>query len=116
MPVMRHYIKWYREGKSNEILRDCPALMLFHSPIQEPKGAENCIVATFHSVFMAQIIGIGTCINDLISPACNEDPKIRKLLDLPKDREIYASMTMGYPKYNFKQSIPRKLAEVRYLD
>ena len=26
MPGMRWYIRWYREGKSNEILRDCPAL------------------------------------------------------------------------------------------
>jgi nitroreductase/NAD-dependent dihydropyrimidine dehydrogenase PreA subunit len=115
MPGMHWYIRWYREGKSNEILRDCPALMLFHSPIYEPMGKENCIIAAFHAILMAQIENIGTCFNDLIPPACNRIPEIRKLLDLPDDREVYASITMGYSKYQFKRTVPRKVAEVRYL-
>ena len=116
MPGMHWYIRWFRDGKSNEILRDCPALMLFHSPINEPVGVENCLIAAFHSIMMAQILGIGTCFNDIIPPACNKVTKIRKLLDLPNDREVYASITLGYPKYSFKRITPRKLAEVRYLE
>ncbi len=115
MPGMHWYIRWYREGKSNEILRDCPALMLFHSPIYEPVGAENCLIAAFHAIMMAQVMRIGTCFNDLIPPACNRVPEIRKLLGLPDDREVYASITMGYSKYEFKRIPPRKLAEVRYI-
>jgi nitroreductase len=116
MPGMRWYIRWYREGKSNEILRDCPALMLFHSPIYEPMGAENCLIAAFHAIMMAQVMRVGTCFNDLIPPACNRVPEIRSLLGLPDDREVYASITMGYSKYQFKRIPPRKLAEVRYLE
>jgi nitroreductase len=116
MPGMHWYIRWYRAGESNEILRDCPALMLFHSPINEPVGAENCLVAAFHAIMMAQVIGIGTCFNDLIPPACNRIPEIKELLGLPDDREVYASITMGYSKYNFKRIVPRKLAEIRYLE
>ena len=113
---MRWYIHWYREGKGNEILRDCPALMLFHSPILEPLGAENFIIAAFHAIMMAQTMCIGTCFNDLIPPACNRVPDLRKLCGLPDDSEVYASITMGYPKYKFKRIPPRELAEVRYLD
>jgi len=116
MPGMHWYIRWYREGKSNEILRDCPALMLFHSPIYEPMGAENCLIAAFHTIMMAQVMGIGTCFNDLIPPACNRVPEIRDLLGLPEDREVYASITMGYSKYPFKRIPPRQLAGVRYLN
>ena len=116
MPGMHWYIKWYREGRSNEILRDCRAIMLFHSPVLEPMAAENCLVAAFHGVFMAQVLGLGSCFNDLIPPACNRVPKIREMLGLPSDHEVYASLTLGYPKYKFKQTIPRKLAEVRYLN
>ena len=115
MPGMHWYIRWYREGKSNEILRDCPALMLFHSPIYEPVGAENCLLAAFHAIMMAQVLKIGACFNDLIPPACNRVPDIRKLLGLPDDREVYACITMGHPKYEFKKIPPRKLAEARYL-
>lgn len=116
MPGMHWYIRWYREGKSNEILRNCPALLLFHSPIFEPMGSENCLVAAFHTIMMAQIMKIGTCLNDLIPPICNKVPKIRDLLGLSDDREVHASITMGYSKYEFNRVVPRKLAEVRYLE
>ncbi len=115
MPGMRWYIRWYRENRSDGILRDCPALMLFHSPVREPMGEANCVIAAFHAILMAEVLGIGTCFNDLIPPACNRVPEIRRLLDLPEEREVYASLTLGYPKYQFKRIIPRRLAEVRYL-
>jgi hypothetical protein len=115
MPGIRWYIQWYRENRSDEILRGRPALMLFHSPVREPKGEANGVIAAFHAIFMAEILGIGTCFNDLIAPACNRVPEIRRLLDLPEEREVYASLTFGYPKYQFKRIIPRRLAEVRYL-
>ena len=115
MPGMRWYIRWYRENRSDEILRDCPALMLFHSPALEPMAEANCIIAAFHAIFMAEVLGIGTCFNDLIPPACNRVPEIRELLGLPEEREVYASLTLGYPKYRFRRIIPRGLAEVRYL-
>ena len=63
---------------------------------------------------MAEALGIGTCFNDLIPPACQRVPEIQKLLGLTDDREVYASITMGYSRYRFKQ-VARKLAEVRYL-
>ena len=116
MPGMHWYIRWYREGKSNEILRDCPALMLFHSPIFEPMGSENCLVTAFHAILMAQVMNIGACLNDLIPPICNRVPEIRSLLGLSDNREVHASVTMGYSKYQFKRVVPRRLAEVRYLE
>lgn len=116
MPGMRWYIRWYREGKGDEILRDCPALMLFHSPFMEPMAEANCAIAAFHAIFMAQVLRVGTCFNDLIPPACNRSPEIRKFLGLPAEREVYSSLTMGYPRYPFRRTIPRRLAEVRYLD
>lgn len=115
MPGMHWYLRWYREGKSNEVLRDCPALMLFHSPAFEPVGEQNCLLAAFHAVLMARTMDIGTCFNDLIPPACNRDPEIRKLIGLPDDREVYAGITMGYPKHPFRRIVPRELEEVRYV-
>jgi len=116
MPGMHWYIRWYREGISNEILRDCCALLLFHCPVFEPMGSKNCLVAAYHAIMMAQVMKIGTCLNDMIPPICNRVPKIKDLLDLSDDREVHASITMGYSKYDFKRVIPRKLAEVRYLE
>ena len=115
MPGMRWYIKWFRDGASDEIRRDCPALMLFHSPINEPMGEENCVVATTYADFMAQVLGVGACRNDLIPPVCNRSHQIRELIGLPNDREVYSGLILGYSKYKYKRSVPRQVAEVRYL-
>jgi len=115
MPGMHWYLKWKREGRGDEILRDCKALMLFHCPIREPMGATNCALSAFHAILMAEVLEVGTCFNDLIPPVCNRSAKIRRLLALPEEREIHASLTMGFAKYKFQKAIPKNLAEVRYL-
>lgn len=115
MPGMHWFIKWYRSGRKNEVLRDCPALLLFLSPVNEPVGAENCLIAAFHAILMAQTLDIGTCLNDLIPPACNRKKEIRQLLEIPEDREVYASVTLGFPKYQFKTVPPRKLSAIKYF-
>jgi hypothetical protein len=76
---------------------------------------ENCTIEAFHAILMAELLGIGTCFNHLIPPACNYDSEVRSIIELPRDCEVYASLTAGYPKYLFKRSIPLRLAEVRYL-
>jgi hypothetical protein len=89
--------------------------MLFHSPINEPMGEENCVVATTYADFMAQVLGIGACRNDLIPPICNRSHKVRELIGLPNDREVYSSLTLGYSKYKYQRTVPRQVAQVRYL-
>ena len=115
MPGMHWYIRWYREGRSDEILRDCPALMLFHSPVFEPSGDENCLLAAFHAVVMAETMDMGTCLNGLILPVFKRIPEARELINLPVDREVHASITLGFSKYPFRRVVPRDLEEVRYL-
>lgn len=115
MPGMRWYKQWYQEGLSEEITRDCPAVMLFHTPILEPGSQANCVIAAWNAVLMAEALGVGTCYNEMIPPPCNKIPELREMLRLPDENEVFASLTMGYPKYKLKKTIRRKLSEVRYL-
>jgi ferredoxin len=116
MPGMRWYLKWKKGGMGDEILRDCKALILFSSPILEPMAEANCSISAFHGIFMAEILGVGTCFNDLVPPACNRSKKIREFLSLDKDREFYSSITLGFPKYKYRKVVPKSLAEIRYLN
>ncbi len=116
MPGMRWYIKWRKEGKGDEITRDCPVLILFHSPVMEPVGDENCLVASAFSLLMAQTLGVGGFINGLVPPAVNRSKDLRKLVELPEDRDVYASLSLGYSKYKYRKTVPRRLVEVKYMD
>jgi ferredoxin len=115
MPGMRWYIRWRKEGRGDEISRDCPALMLFWGPADEPMVEANCTLAAFHAVLMAEALGVGTCFNHLIPGACNQSPELRAMLSLADDAEVHAGVTMGYPAIKFRRAIPRRAAEVRYL-
>jgi ferredoxin len=114
MPAFRLYRKWHEEGKSDELRRDAPAVMFFTSPVDEPEGDMNCMIAAYHAVLAAHVLHVGTCINGLLPPACNRSPEIRRLINLSAGREVYACITMGYPKYRFERIIPRRLATVTY--
>jgi len=115
MPGMRWYIRWRNEGRGDEISRDCPALMLFHGPADEPMVEANCQVVALHALLMAETLGVGGCFNHLISAACNRSPELRDMLSLREDAEVHASVTLGYPAVKFLRAIPRRAAEVRYL-
>jgi len=116
MPGMRWYLRWREEDRSDEISRDCPALLLFHGPSNEPMVSENCTIAAFHAILMAECLEVGSCFNHLIPPACNRSPTLRAMLGLPDDREVYDSITLGYPRYKWRRTVPRRLAEVRFLE
>jgi hypothetical protein len=64
---------------------------------------------------MAQTMEIGTCLNGLIPPVFKRVPEARELINLPEDREVHASITLGYPKYPFRRIVPRDLKDVRYI-
>ena len=115
MPGMRWYIRWRKEGRGDEISRDCPALMLFWGPADEPMVEANCTLAAFHAILMAETLGVGTCFNHLIPSACNRSPELRAMLGLAEDAEVHAGVTMGYPAIKFLRAIRRQAAEARYL-
>ena len=115
MPAMGWYLRWLREGQENALIRDAPALMLFHAPADGPDPEANCMVAAAFATVMAESLGLGSCINGIVPPICRRNPELRALLDMPAGREVYASLTLGSPRYRFRRTLHRPLAEVRYL-
>lgn len=115
-PGLEWYERWYREGRSDEVRRDAPVVMLFHAPVDTAVGDESCLIAALHAVFMAETLGVGTLVNGFFGPACNQSPELRAMLHLPPDREVYASLCLGYARHPYRRAIRRRLAEVRYLD
>ncbi len=115
IPGLRWYVRWYREGSSDEVRRDSPALMLFHAPLDEPEGDACCMIAATYAVLMAETLGVGSCINGLIPAGCNRSADAQRVLGLPDNHEVFAALTLGYPRLTFKKTIPRAGGEVRYL-
>jgi nitroreductase len=72
-------------------------------------------MAAWQAVLMAESLGLGSCVNGLIPPACNKVPELRSLLGLPEGNEVHACLTLGWPKVKYRKTIRRHLAEARYV-
>ncbi|HAR48896.1 MAG TPA: hypothetical protein DCR81_02060 [Smithella sp.] len=51
---------------------------------------------------------MGTCLTGLLTMPLRYSGKLRKKLNVPKDKLIYASLVMGYPAYRFTNTVSRK--------
>ena len=117
------YYRYYQVFKKNlkngktrgMILRGAPAVIVVHSIGKEPIRTADCAIATSNMTLMAQILGLGVCWMGFIIDASLKDPRIKAILDIPKSRNILSCITVGYPKYTYKKSIPRKPPEINWM-
>jgi hypothetical protein len=60
-------------------------------------------------------MGLGGSIMDIIPPAIDRDPELRKMFCIPDDQEVAAALILGYPRYKYQRGIRRKIRGVHWL-
>ena len=115
MPAMVWYRRWHEEGVGDEMRRDAPVVMLFHCAPDEPEGEITCQLAAYQVVLLAETLGLGTCINGMLEAVCQKSDEAQEIIGLPEGQVVHAGLTLGYPKYRFTKTVPRKLTGVRYV-
>lgn len=114
MNGMDYYIEKHREGK-DYILHHAPVLILVCAPAGETFGADNCNIATTNIMNYAHALGLGTCCIGFLTVMLKYSRKLRKLLQLPGNCTVYASLVMGYPAYTHKFDVQRRLPRITWL-
>ncbi len=111
-------IKRRRENNETEgmIFRGAPAVIVIHGLKENYLGQTNSALALRNIELMAQTLGLGSChVGFLVSAADMKTKKINKIMGLDSSRKIYGALMIGYPKYKYKESIPRKNRELSGL-
>jgi hypothetical protein len=60
-------------------------------------------------------LGLGGSIMDIIPPAINKSPELRKMFTIPDDHDVITSIIIGYPKYKYRRGIKREQKEVSWI-
>lgn len=113
--VMDYAQKQNAETGRDFILHNAPALILIHGPKRARFASDNCNIAATTMINYAHALGLGTCLTGLLTMYLRYSGNLRKKLNVPKDRRIYASMVMGYPAYKYTNTVSRKKPEVQWL-
>lgn len=109
------YVREQHESTGRDyVLYDAPALILLHAPKKERFAAGNCSIAAANIMNYAYAMGLGTCFTGFMTMALQKRRKLRDKLSIPKNREVFASLVMGYPGYMHSNTVSRKKPDIRW--
>lgn len=108
-------VKRLKTRTGDILTHNAPAALVFHA---DPKSTntphEDCSIAAAVAVLYAEVSDLGTCFNGYLSIGLNYSRRIRKMLGIPKGHRVYAALTIGYPKYTYRNMVYRKSVSVEY--
>jgi nitroreductase/NAD-dependent dihydropyrimidine dehydrogenase PreA subunit len=101
-----------QKTNSSQVCHQAPAVMLFHGPASKLGMAKTDadIWATYTSIY-ANTLGLGSCFIGFIVKAMERNKGMRKEFNIPEGHEVYASLTLGYPKNKYINETSREEPE-----
>jgi len=97
------------------VFRNAPVVIVSYGFRTNAMARANCSIAARNMEIMAKTVGLGTCWVGFLTVAAHHAKKIGKYLGIPDDHNIYSAIMVGYPKYKFRKTIPRKERQVRWI-
>jgi len=106
IPITRRYVEAWNAGR-DPILRDAPAVMIFHSTPHASTPKDDCVIAAHTVTLAAMTMGLETCYIGLLEMAAKRSPALMAAMDLPPGNEVYSVLIIGYPKFQFARTVAR---------
>ena len=89
-----------------------PVLLLAHVPVEDSFGRDDATYAAYNVILAAQRMGLGNCLIGYFIYALENSGQLRRRLGLPDTRRVEVALVMGYPKYRFRRTVPRRSMEI----
>jgi nitroreductase/NAD-dependent dihydropyrimidine dehydrogenase PreA subunit len=111
---MEYYMKLQESGR-DLILHNAPALIVLHAPALSFFASDNCNIAAANICNYAHSKGLGTCFIGFVTLSSRFNKKLCSIMELPKNRKVYASLVIGHPKYPHPYTGSRKKIDISWL-
>lgn len=111
---MPYYLDEIKKGR-DFILHNAPVLILVHAPKKGSFANENSNISAGNIMNYAYSLGLGTCYIGFLNLSLKYSKNLRKLVNLPQGRMVYASIVMGYPAYTHTNTAARKKPVIQWL-
>lgn len=96
------------------ILHNPSVLLIFHASKRLAFSNVNATLALHNATMVIHALGLGCFYAGYLVPAGQANKKIRDVLSLPKDHQIYGALAIGYPKFEYKKWIERRPAKIHW--
>lgn len=115
VPLMRNRLPELKQGLEDTITRHAPAMIVFHADRNAENYTTDIYIALTYGFLAAHALGLGATAIDLIPPAIENSPALRKLFAIPESNVVVAAMILGYFRYRYQRGIKRELKSVAWM-
>ncbi|MBY9000264.1 MAG: nitroreductase family protein [Candidatus Heimdallarchaeota archaeon] len=91
-----------------------PIVIILYAPPYSKMTGPDAGIALTHGMLAAQSLGLGTCWIGFAQEYLWRSKKTRKTLGIPKDRNVYGVLVMGYTDIKFERAPPRRELSVKW--
>ena len=112
--TMDYYIAENIRGR-DFILHDAPVLILISTPRGAAFGPDNCNIAATNIINYAHARGLGSCYIGFLVLMLRRSRKLRRLLQISRDRSVHVALVLGYPAYGHANTAFRKTPPVKWV-
>ncbi len=95
---------------------NAPVLIICHTdPSKTSFPTWDVSLANMQMLLMAEVLGLGTCLNGALIRAIEYSTELRASFPIPAEHEIPVSFMVGYPALNFVRTVYREPAQVTWI-
>jgi len=106
--------EWDEEG-TDRLFHGATAAILVTGKKDAGCPAEDALLATENILLAAHAMGLGSCLIGFAVEAIRREPKLRRLLGIVADEEVYSVIALGYPAVAYLRPANRKVVVPRIL-
>ncbi len=110
---MKGLVTKAKDGK-DPIFFNAPCVIVLHSPVYGNMAGCDSGIALTHGMLAAQSRGLGTCWIGIAQETVQRIKKLGKWLGIPKGRQVWGVMILGYPKVKFLRAPPRNSLNIEW--
>ena len=115
IPLLKSRLPELKRGEEDTLTRYAPAMIVFHASKTAENYEADAYVALTYGFLAAHALGLGGSAMDIIPPAIQHSPELRKMFSIPDGNQVVASMILGYPKHQYPRGIRRALKSVTWI-
>jgi nitroreductase len=104
------------EFKHRQIaLKGAPVLIAAHTGLKSVTAKDDCIIALDQLNLAAHARGLGSTWLAIVVGAVSMDPSLKTLMNIPALNMVHGVMILGWPKYEYIRTVPRKTIKVNWI-
>jgi nitroreductase len=109
-------LREWDENGTDRLFHGAAAAILVTGKKQASCPAEDALLATQNILLAAHAMGLGSCLIGFVIEALRRDLRLRKLVGITEDMEIFSIIALGYPAIKYYRPANRKIVVPRILN